>query len=30
MEVLARYGTPAQQARWLAPLLDGEARSSFA
>jgi acyl-CoA dehydrogenase len=30
MEVLARYGTPEQQARWLAPLLDGETRSSFA
>jgi acyl-CoA dehydrogenase len=30
MEVLARYGTPEQQARWLAPLLAGETRSSFA
>jgi acyl-CoA dehydrogenase len=28
--VLARYGTPAQQERWLAPLLAGEIRSAFA
>jgi acyl-CoA dehydrogenase len=30
MEVLLRYGTPAQQSRWLDPLLAGETRSAFA
>ena len=29
MEVLARYGTPEQQERWLRPLLDGQIRSAF-
>ena len=30
MEVFARYGTAAQQERWLRPLLDGRIRSGFA
>ena len=30
MEVLAHYGTPAQQERWLRPLANGEIRSAFA
>ena len=30
MEVLARYGTPEQQERWLKPLLAGEIHSCFA
>ncbi|MBS0660091.1 MAG: acyl-CoA dehydrogenase family protein [Verrucomicrobia bacterium] len=29
MEVLANYGTPAQQEEWLQPLLDGRIRSAF-
>jgi len=30
MEILARFGTAEQQARWLQPLLDGRIRSAFA
>ena len=29
MEILAEFGTPEQQQRWLKPLLDGETRSCF-
>ncbi len=30
MEVLVRYGTPEQKAKWLTPLLNGDIRSAFA
>lgn len=29
MEVLAKYGSPQQQQRWLLPLMDGQIRSAF-
>src|SRR6478609_11453604 len=29
MELLSRFGTPAQKERWLQPLLDGRTRSAF-
>ncbi len=29
MEILAEFGTPAQQQEWLVPLLEGEIRSAF-
>lgn len=29
MNLLAKVGTPAQQARWLQPIVDGKVRSSF-
>ena len=29
MEVFSKYGTPAHQAKWLKPLMNGEIRSAF-
>ena len=29
MEVLAKYGTPDQQSKWLTPLMEGKIRSAF-
>ena len=29
MEVLSKYGTPAQQEKWLKPLMEGKIRSAF-
>jgi acyl-CoA dehydrogenase len=29
MEILAQFGTPEQQERWLVPLLEGQVRSAF-